>query len=199
MKQRGFGLILYLVLAVAILGALAGIARAIYVAGGDAVRLEWAEANRKAAEEAERERLAREAESRKHVAALQKAEREARTYAERWRQARQALPLALECPTGPENSPRNDATGEGGATPSTRLTYGFLRLYDGAWTGSKGEPVFGDPSRAPETAPPPGAPSARGLGDVLDVHAENARRCDENARQLGALVNLINRLREGAQ
>lgn len=44
--ERGFGLIVYAVLALAILGTLAGIGYSIRKAGMDAVRAEWAEANR---------------------------------------------------------------------------------------------------------------------------------------------------------
>ena len=53
--QHGFGLILYLVAAIAILGLLSAISYRIYAAGAESVRLEWAEANR----------LAREAEAKK--------------------------------------------------------------------------------------------------------------------------------------
>ena len=48
--ERGFGLLLYGLLALAILGTLAGIGYSIRKAGMDAVRAEWAEANRQARE-----------------------------------------------------------------------------------------------------------------------------------------------------
>lgn len=56
MNQRGFGLIAYLVLGLAILATLSGIAYKIRESGKDAIRLEWAEANR-----AQREREAKQA------------------------------------------------------------------------------------------------------------------------------------------
>lgn len=62
MRQRGFGLVVYLILGVAILAILSGIAYRIRESGKDAVRLEWADANRK-----ERERLDREAAVRSSI------------------------------------------------------------------------------------------------------------------------------------
>jgi hypothetical protein len=50
-KQRGFSLIIYAVLALAILGTLAGISYKIRESGKDAIRVEWAAANAAAREE----------------------------------------------------------------------------------------------------------------------------------------------------
>ena len=55
-RQSGFGLIAYLVLGLAILATLSGIAWKIRESGKDAIRLEWAEANR-----LQREREAKQA------------------------------------------------------------------------------------------------------------------------------------------
>ena len=52
--QRGFGLIVYAVLALAILGTLSGIAYKIREGGKESVRLEWAESNRIARAEEEK-------------------------------------------------------------------------------------------------------------------------------------------------
>jgi hypothetical protein len=54
-RQRG-SILLYAILAIVILGILAGIGRSIYSAGAKAVRLEWEEANR-----IQREREAKQA------------------------------------------------------------------------------------------------------------------------------------------
>ena len=64
LRQRGFGLIVYAVLALAILGTLAGIGYKIRESGKESVRLEWAEANR----------IARAAEEKKAQAAATKTE-----------------------------------------------------------------------------------------------------------------------------
>ena len=64
MRQRGFTLLLYAFAALAILGTLAGIAYKIRESGKDAVRVEWAEANR----------IARAAEEKKAQAAATKTE-----------------------------------------------------------------------------------------------------------------------------
>ena len=54
LRQRGFGLIVYAVLALAILGTLAGIGYKIREGGKESVRLEWAESNRIARAEEEK-------------------------------------------------------------------------------------------------------------------------------------------------
>ena len=64
LRQRGFGLIVYAVLALAILGTLAGIGYKIREGGKESVRLEWAESNR----------IARAAEEKKAQAAATKTE-----------------------------------------------------------------------------------------------------------------------------
>ena len=63
-RSEGFGLIIYAVLALAILGTLSGIAYKIREGGKESVRLEWAEANR----------IARAAEEKKAQAAATKTE-----------------------------------------------------------------------------------------------------------------------------
>ena len=63
-RSAGFGLIVYAVLALAILGTLSGIAYKIREGGKESVRLEWAEANR----------IARAAEEKKAQAAATKTE-----------------------------------------------------------------------------------------------------------------------------
>jgi hypothetical protein len=79
--------------------------------------------------------------------------------------------------------------------PRLRLSYGFVREYDGVWTDRAGEPVFRDPGGPAGGPPAPGELAGLGLEEVLDVHAENAARCSENSRRLGALVSLLRELR----
>ena len=69
MRQRGFGMIFYLLAGLAILVTLSGIAYKIRESGKDAVRLEWAEANEK-----ERARLAKEAAIRNTITEKREAE-----------------------------------------------------------------------------------------------------------------------------
>lgn len=209
MKQRGFSLIVYAVLALAVLGALSGIAWKIRESGKDVIRLEWAEANRRA-EEAERAaRLRREETGRAASAALQKAETEARIYETRWKEARREqsrrFPLAV-CPEGPAVAPRAEEPGHIAAVPESApgailadrgplLTPSFVMLYDGAWTDATGQPIWPYPrgSSKGTTSAAPVEP-----GHVLDTHAENAFRCSENARRQKALIDLIKRLRSDA-
>ena len=56
-RQRGFGLIAYGLIVLAVLGTLSGISWKIRESGKDAIRVEWAEANRKQ-EEANRQEAA---------------------------------------------------------------------------------------------------------------------------------------------
>jgi hypothetical protein len=194
-------LIVYAVLALAVMGMIGTGVYKVKQWGAEEVRAEWTEANRKAEAEAAKIRQERAAEGQKSSIALQQAEKEARTYAERWKTARNALrevPLAVCSDAQP--TPASAATATvASRTGGLRLTYGFLRQYDGAWTGEGGKPVFGDPAGAPEGAPAAGAASARGLDEALDTHAENARRCSENTRQLTGLIGLIERLRAGGR
>ncbi len=194
MRQRG-SILLYGLLALAILTTLSGIAYAIRESGKESVRVEWAAANAKAAAEAEAARKTREAEARKSIVALQNAQTEARNHENRWKALRRATTNAglASCPdTRPRPENASTAVVETSGADSVLLTPAFVRLYDNAWTGSEGQPVFPDPAGTPETTP-----AARSVspGEVLDVHAENASRCSENARQLGKLISLIERLR----
>ena len=193
--QRGFSLIVYAVLAVAILGLLSTIVYRIREGGKDAIRVEWAEANKKAAaEQAAREAAARAtaAKSAKDLAAAQQKGAE---YAEKWKAARSAAskPLA-SCPESP---PRNAARPDD-PTPAPgglRFSWRFVGLYDGIWTDSAGKPVFGN-NPAPSGADPD-SPSPIGPGEVIDNHAENARTCSIDRRNLDALIGQIEKLRAG--
>jgi len=74
-----------------------------------------------------------------------------------------------------------------------RLTPAFVLLWDAAWTGPDGEPVFSNTGIASNrsTEPDPVRPE-----EVLEIHAINAQRCSEDRRNYGALVTLIKKLRE---
>ena len=211
--QRGFTLI-HLGIVLGILVALGGlitwanynIATTAGVKKGEASKqAEWSAANAKAEAEATRLRLEREAEARKAVAAQQLAERQAKDYESKWRQARIALrdvPLSVGgCPTAP---PRTAAEAvatlpstapAGAASGPLRLTWAFSLQWDAAWTGPDGKPVFPDPGESAERPLAAGSPVT--LEGVLENHAENASRCSENSRQLGALISLLRRLRGG--
>ena len=208
-SQRGFGLIVYALLAVAGLAMISALAYRTYQAGADSVKIQWAEANRMAEAEATRIRLEREAEARKAVAALHKSESEARTYETKWRNARNTLrnvPLAVsDCsrtPTinaagpvaiQPSTPPSEAPSGAGGL--GLRLTYSFVVQWDSAWSGAGGEPLWPNPGESAERPLAAGSPVT--LEGVLDNHAENASRCSENSRQLSALIALIRQLRGG--
>lgn len=196
-RQRG-SLLLYGLVALAVMGTLAAIVAGIYSKGYEAgkltVQTAWDAANRKAAEQAESDRLAREAEAKKVVAAQQETERKAREYEAKWRQARNALrdvPLAV--PSCPLPSAPGAPTGDPGKPSGPlMLTWAFSLQWDAAWTDQAGQPVFAD-TRDPASRPPAAA-AAVTLDAALDNHAENASRCSANSRQLGALIGLIRKL-----
>lgn len=192
-KQNGFGLLAYAIAAIVILGMIAAGTRAIYVAGEDSEKAAQAERDRVAQTKARENDLKLREDAREASMRLIAANMEAREYETKWNRARTALretALAV-CP----DEPAKPGSAVVAGNSRLRLTYGFLRLYDGAWTGDAGQPIFGDPGRPPEGAPAAGAPSARGLDDALDAHAENARRASENYRQLKRLTETLKKLR----
>ena len=195
MKQRGFGLIIYAVLALAILGTLSGIAYKIRQGGKESVRLEWAEANRKAQEEQKAREMAAALIARTSAGELAAAQQKGAEYAANWRKARAEArkPLA-SCP----GSPPRDATRPDEGKPSTgglRFSWRFVSLHDRAWTGKAGEPVLPDPT--PGTVSDPDTPSPIGADQVLDNHAANADLCSSDRRKLDSLIDQIERLRKG--
>ena len=198
LTQRGFALtgLAYLFGAIALLGMLGTAVWKIRESGKDVVRLEWAAANLKADEDARELMLQRREDGRDAAILLITSNLAGKESDRKWQEARNALrdtTLAV-CPT--PRPGEKDAATTIVASPDRglRLTYSFLRLYDGAWTGQDGKPVFGDPRGASEAAPAPSAPSARSLGDALDTHAENAHRASENSRQQNKLIDLIRKL-----
>ena len=200
-RQAGVAILLYLGLALAILIAFGAIGRAIFNAGVEHEQAAQAERDRAAQARARENDLILREQAREASLRLLAANQEARNYETKWKHARRSLrdsALAV-CPAADALQPPYTASTPEVASPTPpgglRLTYGFLRLYDGAWTGEQGQPVFGDPGGPPEGAPPAGAPSARGLGDALEAHAENARRCSENSRQLKRLAETVKALR----
>ena len=207
--QSGFGLLAYLIAGIVLAGLIGTGIYKVKQWGADEVRAEWASANAMAEAEATRIRLEREAEARKAVAAQQLAERQAKDYEAKWRNARNSLrnvPLAVsDCsrtPTinaagpvaiQPSTPPSEAPSGAGGL--GLRLTYSFIGLWDSAWSGAGGEPLWPNPGESAERPLAAGSPVT--LEGVLENHATNASRCSENSRQLAALIALIRRLRGG--
>jgi hypothetical protein len=211
--QRGFGitLILYGLIALAILGALGGIYAKGYFSGQAAKQVEWDEANRLAQEKADEERRQREVISRDAAKRLQSAEARATDADARWRAAKaKSGPLAACEPVpdrgvpetaaaAPSGAPRAPSEALGGAPAASqpapdggmrlRFTAEFVGLWDRAWTGEDGQPVFSG-AREPAEA----AAAALTVGRLLEAHAENASRCSANARQLTELIALIRKL-----
>ena len=198
-RERGFGLIVYAVLALAILGTLSGIAWKIRESGKDAIRVEWAEANRLAQEAADRLTAERAMEGRKAVIALQQAQGKAKTYETRYQALRrsQANATLATCRgiTPPIAKPATGAVASREPDSGLRLTWAYVLLHDRAWVGKDGEPVFSGagipPGGAAETDPSPYGP-----GEILDNQGINAQRCSEDRRNYGALVDLIRKLQK---
>ena len=108
-RQRGMiqmNLIAYGLIAIAILALLSGIAYKIRESGKDAIRLEWAEANR-----AEKERQERERETRNTITEKREAEN-ATAYADLDRRYRAALlGVRVQPGSNPEAPPLSAAAG----------------------------------------------------------------------------------------
>jgi hypothetical protein len=85
-----------------------------------------------------------------------------------------SLPAAVEAP-GADPVPAGPV-----------LTWGGVRLYDGAWTGEGGQPVFG-PAAGPAAAAGPGAASPYGIDELIAVHGENAKRCSADRLNYASL------------
>lgn len=195
-RQRGFALIVYALVALAILGTLAGIARSIYKAGVDHEKSEQAVRNEKAREEADVLRRERQAAGQRAGAALAAANDAAADYEARWRKNRgnnREQPLVtFTCPPAPAPGGAPvvaDSSTDRSPGVGLRLTYQFLREYDGAWTGAEGKPVFDDTGRPPETPE-----TAVTLDALLTIHAENASRCSDASRRFNGLIDLVLKL-----
>lgn len=203
-RQGGFTLLVYGIIAAAVLAALAGAIWGIYhkgySAGEASVRLEWEQANRAAQAKADAERQGREQEARKASAALQQAESTAADWQQKWKEARRAsrnIPLAV-CPSEAPQVPPGPAPSEAVATPGggigLRLTWSFVMQHDAAWLGESGQPVFNF-SGVPPSGSTTASAAPYGLDELLDNHAINAQRCSEDRMNYGALVRLIKKLR----
>src|SRR3990167_1840338 len=197
--QRGFTLIVYAVLALAILGALGGIYVAGRNAGKDSKQGEWDAANVAAQQKADADRRAREDAARAASQLLQNAQRDATAYRAKWAAERAKQPILASCePAKAQERPIALAGPPDGKPPvpdggmQLRLTYAFVRLWDSAWTGSDGQPLFGDPGGLADAT---ASPLTFGPAEVLANHEENAARCSATARQLNALITLIQKLR----
>ena len=188
---------IYLVLGIVALGMLSGIGYKVRESGKDAVRLEWKTANEKADAEQKKRLAAADKTAKQSAADLAAAQQKGRVYEAKWKAERSKVPDSrlASCSGGPT------ASAPGGAAPALppdsgvrlRLSYEFVRLYDHAWTGADGQPVF----RHPATAAGAGASAAPGPGEVLDIHQVNAQRCSEDRRALNALRAQIQRLEKG--
>lgn len=191
---------LYVALAAVVAACIGGTYVAGLSAGKSQKQVEWDQANREAEEAERRARSAREAAARKAEAALSAAERRATNAETKWRAERaKGRPIATaECPApaqpvakGPseEVSPPTDTPSGSGI----RFTAAGLGLWDSAWTGYEGEPVFGNPGDIASGAEFSGTPLPP-LEAALENHAENARRWSEDRRQLKSLIELVRRL-----
>ena len=200
MKQRGFGLIVYAVLAIAILASVAGLYAKVHGDGVDQgegnIRKLWDAQNVKDRALGDQRRatsvkIASEAAS--NLAASQQAAGDYKAKYDLERKKRDPKKLAgcNPAPTGGSTKPGDTNPGAG----PVRFSLGFLRDWNGIWTGDKGQPLFPD-------SPPLALKSADtltgvGPGEVLDNHAANAESCSSDRRKLDALITQIERLRAG--
>ena len=200
------GLLAYGLIALAIIAGLGGLYGTIHhsgVAEGRAeVEARWQAANDLAAKQAAERRDAAAKTAAASAAALAAAQQESTVYASKWRaeRAKHANATLAGCST----SSQTNATGRQGTLPSpasrgaVRFSNGFLRLWDAAWTGPDGQPVFPDPApSAIQPAASPDALSGIGPGEVLDNHQANAESCSRDRRALDSLIDQVEKLRAG--
>lgn len=135
MKQRGFGLIVYAVLALGILGTLAGIGYKIREAGADSVRVEWQQANAAAQKKADEDRARQEA-------ARAAQDKEASRRLANARKSNQELMRSLEAHIK-----------AAGPVADCRLTDGLLGAWNAANKAGQGERTGTVPPASKPTAP----------------------------------------------
>jgi len=190
--------IIVVALLLAVVAMVAGIYHKGYSAGEAEIKSQWEAADRKAQDQADAARKARELIAQQTSTALQQSQAKADDYAQKWQQARRAarsVPLAVcgprSTPPPKDGAPATVASPDGGI--GLRLTWSFVLQHDAAWSGDSGQPIF------PDTGLPPGGaaaadPAPYEIGDLLDHDAINAQRCSEDGRNYGALVKLIRKL-----
>lgn len=189
------GLILAIVAALA--GAVWWVDDNGYDRGVSKTKALWAEADRKAEAKKAEDRAAAARIIRDQAVGLMRATENATLSNQQWQEARNAArrnrtPLVV-CPE-PQTSPSDQPSTARSDPPGLALTWEFVRLYDTAWTGPAGEPVFtGRPVAAPASFAA-GAASPYSIDDLVDAHGENAKRCSEDRRRLNALVTALDRL-----
>lgn len=212
-KQRGeISLLVYLVLVLAILGALVGLYELVdhnwetsagIAKGKDLKQAEWNDANRKAQEAADARKAGDELLAQQKAAELLKANQDAEGYkrkyeAERAQRKREKHPQVFaNCSkqqnTGGSNEQQAKDTD---VTPTLRLSWGFVREWDGAWTGQTGQPVFGLQLGGTGAGEQPDTPSPLSIDDLSDNHAANAALCSTDRRRLNALTDKIKALQQ---
>jgi hypothetical protein len=161
--------------------------------GEENIRVMWDEANIKAQAKADAERKANERIVEDERVKALKAEGVARDYEQKWRTARdqaRSKPLALaSCPPQKANQPALTVE-----APDVRFSWRFVRLYDSAWTGQDGKPVFGDSVTSKAASADPDGASPYGPDQVIDTHKVNAERCSAARRDLNTMMDTIERL-----
>ena len=220
MKQRG-SILLYALVAIGLVGALYGLYNAIdsraFARGQAQKQAEWDAANRVAEDEerARRTEVARQLllEEKRRLVAEQAAKTNHTQWQEAVRESRRRGNTLAECtqaaePAGPSagadaagaagvglRAPGLGGGGHAAGAAGVRLTAEFVRLYDGAWTGLAGEPLFG--IAAGREAPAAAGAAWRSVDELLDVHGHNAQSCSADRRELDTLIRRIEAAEQG--
>lgn len=162
-----------------------------YERGAAEIKRDWLSANEQAEKAATAARKVREAEAAKVAKSLASASNQARDFESRWRAARAAKPVlaTVECTGNVASVPSTNNPDSNGIR--LRFSTDFLRQWESAWSIQSGEQLFKYPDGVIEKAT-----GTVTLDSVLDNHAENAFRCSSNSRQMNALIDLIERLKE---
>jgi hypothetical protein len=195
-KQRGLTGVAYLVLAIVLIGALAGLVAAwksytgwIDKAGFDRgvaqTDAKWETQELAAADEARKQRAGLQLKVDQEVGKRQAAEAKAGAHYVNWQREK-------------ENAKKQGLTGgckpaADGKPADMRFTWVFVDAYSRAYTDKDGKPLYPDSVRPAETAAT--ADSPVGAGDVLDIHGLNAERHSACIRDYNALIDVVLKLK----
>lgn len=216
-RQRGMSdLLMYGLIALAVLAMLSGLYWAVYSAGQASIQRKWDAANEKESRK-EAERKAGEQkilleEKAKRLAA----EQDAASNLEKWRLTydelrksntrlagavcpprRPVQPIAKRPVTpGAPIEPKRETVPSVEDGADIRMSWGFVGLWDSTWTDDQGKPVFGSAEGVLKRAgqSDPSALSPYGPGEILDNHAKNSNWCSALKRKYNSLIDTLQRL-----
>ena len=190
-RQFGFGYVEMAIAAVVIVGLIAG-AMWFYSTGKSAgeasVRAEWSRAKLQAIEDGRKRDEAVTAELLEAKKTRDAAQAAANFNRTKWQEAKREVERSgkelASCATA--RAEPGQSSPEPAPVAGVRLHWNFVWLYDGAFTGTDGQPLFAAPTELPSNTggADAAAPSPYGLAELLTVHGENAMKQSDCRRAL---------------